>query len=912
MSAPVVKRRLIISPHLDDAVLSAWSAISVGNATVATVFAGVPSADCRLSEWDLHSGATDPVRHLLRRREEDVAAMRSLSAHCIHLDFIDHQYRIGATPHQALVVALQGLADGFDEVWFPAAIGGHPDHAAVAKAAMQISGRFRRFMYADLPYASKAWPLNRSTGFPEPTLELISQASPWAPAKLPGNRRLNDAECAAKRGAIRHYTSQGWALDKEFPVWWKDSRYFQQEWFWELEPRPSTASHQPFLTVLMRTQGTRSVSLKKALESLARQTLQDFELIILAHNVSGEARTRLDADLVSFDERLRRAASIINVEGGLRAKPLNVGMAAAKGRYFAVLDDDDHPLPRWVEEFARLNALCPGQILRAGVVGVHVNQPLPSQSYPDRYVHRDHLVRNRSPCCGLAFPTAEIRSLGLGYDESLRVGEDWDFLVHAAAQLGVASSATTTSLYQHWGHQSDSQNENPPEIWLDEFQKIYRKFDRLSETFIGPTRPHLSTEGANPPSHDSLQMAKQQRDLWVKTAHSLYTSSSWRITAPLRKIGATYLFQRNLWAIRLITTSLFISRRIPLERIRTFVKTMLPTSSRSSIGSAPPLRGHRTLFVHAGGAKAGSSALQNQLALNAAALSKRGLDYVTASPDREDQVTSGNAVEFVESLMDWSLPARDIATSMDGFFKQNTAAVCSSELFQRLTLEQWQRFLNIAKAHNVSIEAIFFVRDVLPFFQSGHDQFIKNNGETRDFDSALATIVEWIHAVTLKDLAHLTPRIKLHVLHYESVRSDVFGAFMRAIGRPDIKSGVRNVPVNRSLTQQERELILRVNKTLSRHHASEISILLMQTRPDVPTQRSKPSLATLETLSKRFSANVEWINQRFFEGKPVVSMLGREGAGAAHGATHEQKTNEAALIVLDWALSKLVRDGEHL
>ena len=46
----------------------------------------------------------------------------------------------------------------------------------------------------------------------------------------------------------------------------------------------------PFLSVVMRTQGKRIEMLREAVLCLWAQTCQDFEVLIMGHNLDGEAR----------------------------------------------------------------------------------------------------------------------------------------------------------------------------------------------------------------------------------------------------------------------------------------------------------------------------------------------------------------------------------------------------------------------------------------------------------------------------------------------------------------------------------------------------------------------------------------------------------------------------------------------
>lgn len=153
--------RLVLSAHLDDAVFSCWQVIERGSAegvTVATVFAGRPRPGLEPPPWDQACGVADPARHMLRRREEDAAALRGAGATPVHLEFLDEQYRQGPLPKTAIVEAIEELCQGHDEVWIPAGIGGNADHLVVAEAALAAASDIRRFLYADSPYtAAHGW-----------------------------------------------------------------------------------------------------------------------------------------------------------------------------------------------------------------------------------------------------------------------------------------------------------------------------------------------------------------------------------------------------------------------------------------------------------------------------------------------------------------------------------------------------------------------------------------------------------------------------------------------------------------------------------------------------------------------------------------------------------------------------------
>ncbi|MFF4607535.1 PIG-L deacetylase family protein [Streptomyces sp. NPDC001339] len=165
-------RTVVFSPHMDDAVLSASVCLLRPGTEVVTVFAGPPSPATGLTHWDrLTRARSSADRHTARLAEDD-RAMSLLGVPFQRLDEVDNQYRQGDLDLDALAGRLADLADGADEVWAPAAVGGHPDHVAV-RDAVRTGLRERNVevpvvVYADQPYSLWAgWP-TWLTGRPAP------------------------------------------------------------------------------------------------------------------------------------------------------------------------------------------------------------------------------------------------------------------------------------------------------------------------------------------------------------------------------------------------------------------------------------------------------------------------------------------------------------------------------------------------------------------------------------------------------------------------------------------------------------------------------------------------------------------------------------------------------------------------
>ena len=89
-----LERIVVVSPHLDDAVLGCGRLLAAHpNATVITVYAGAPSPyPDPPTSWDQLAGFGPGDDVLARRRGEDERALAELDATPVWLDFVEHQY----------------------------------------------------------------------------------------------------------------------------------------------------------------------------------------------------------------------------------------------------------------------------------------------------------------------------------------------------------------------------------------------------------------------------------------------------------------------------------------------------------------------------------------------------------------------------------------------------------------------------------------------------------------------------------------------------------------------------------------------------------------------------------------------------------------------------------------------------
>ena len=164
-----MRRAVAVSPHLDDAVFSAGTALATLAAAgwevcVVTAFTrSVPEPTGFALGCQTDKGLGPEVDYMALRREEDAAALRALGLPPpVHLPFAEAPHRgydsapaLFEAPRgddeiaAPLAAALAPLLDGADLGLAPLALGGHVDHLQVRAA---LRGR-PIVSWHDLPYA---------------------------------------------------------------------------------------------------------------------------------------------------------------------------------------------------------------------------------------------------------------------------------------------------------------------------------------------------------------------------------------------------------------------------------------------------------------------------------------------------------------------------------------------------------------------------------------------------------------------------------------------------------------------------------------------------------------------------------------------------------------------------------------
>jgi len=215
---------LVLSPHLDDAVIDCWSVLSDSDpVTVVTIYAGIPKPG-PAGHWDALAGAQERAQRMRDRRAEDLAALALAGRSGVHLPFPQADHRTGPPPPMSAVDrAVARHLPSASVVYAPAVLGTrHPDHALVRDYALALAAHGVPVrLYADAPYAViYGWPAWVTGAAPDPHLDVDRywrgagrDAGPTDPAGAQVVR-LTAQQAEAKLAAMRTYRSQFSLLDR--------------------------------------------------------------------------------------------------------------------------------------------------------------------------------------------------------------------------------------------------------------------------------------------------------------------------------------------------------------------------------------------------------------------------------------------------------------------------------------------------------------------------------------------------------------------------------------------------------------------------------------------------------------------------------------------------------------------------
>jgi hypothetical protein len=213
--------------------------------------------------------------------------------------------------------------------------------------------------------------------------------------------------------------------------------------------RRRPTSVPPRVSVIVRTRN-RPDTLRIALNSLAHQTLDHFEVVLVN---SGDSVDNIVSD---FEEhlqiRLVTPSTLLSL-----GDALNAGVESASSEYITYLDDDDVAYPFHLASLVQAASVIGGD---EQFVYSHYNWAFVARranheprviarqrSAPWAYNRSELLIQNKPALHTWLHSRTLVERLG-GFDPSLELLEDWDFLLRASLELDLVLHPRETCEYR--------------------------------------------------------------------------------------------------------------------------------------------------------------------------------------------------------------------------------------------------------------------------------------------------------------------------------------------------------------------------------------------------------------------------------------------------------------------------------
>ena len=284
----------------------------------------------------------------------------------------------------------------------------------------------------------------------------------------------------------------------------------------------------------------------------------------------------------------------------------------------------------------------------------------------------------------------------------------------------------------------------------------------------------------------------------------------------------------------------------------------------------------KTIYLHIGHGKTGTTATQSAFSIAAEELKKIGffypVDIIKSTKENCFEITGGN----------WKIdPNKSIQQQLQDHIDSNqnfdTLILSSESLFWQIDtlLENKQEW-----EHQFDLKVILAVRDVEEMLSSEYQQRIKRHGEKRPYEQFLRSrkYISSHHkraALVLKLLRN--NNISIHTFNYSKNKLNISEIIFNVINANEQfpRNKMEGMIINRSLSQKELQFLTMINALYYEKYpwiSTKLSDSLAKQLPNVQSQTCRLSPNSRKLLYETNDLFIEEIN-RFLDSKQELKRL---------------------------------------
>lgn len=213
----------------------------------------------------------------------------------------------------------------------------------------------------------------------------------------------------------------------------------------------------------------------------------------------------------------------------------------------------------------------------------------------------------------------------------------------------------------------------------------------------------------------------------------------------------------------------------------------------------------RTLFLHVGYGKTGSSAIQSWLANNSANLANQGFSYTIKDTESiQYRISSGNG----GPLNGFLVGLRNEEQFKQHYFNHDLANTIISSETLSLSPDSIFKLENFCKTNGIELKVIAYVRDLADWTYSAYVQGVKRHCSLMSYSDYIIGLEAFPHVFMAKMMDEQFSNITF--VHYNSHKSDVVKPFSQwANIQAELLIPLANRKVNRTLTVDEIKVVQR-------------------------------------------------------------------------------------------------------